>query len=154
MLYKICNKNVIKLSYSCAPNIASIISAHNKKQLNKPDDQPEALRCNCQNKTQCRMSGRCREKCFVCKASVGSSGKTMTYLGLCSTEFKAGNYNHVQSFRHWKKSRATELSKYIWAFKSSGSNPILLWKIIRPNLTTMEVDNAIIVSQKKIISLP
>ena len=129
-LHKICNKNVIKLSYSCTPNMATIISAHNKKLLHEPDRKPKALPCNCRNKTQCPMSSRCREKCIVYKASVECSGKTMDYFGLCETEFKARYYNHVQSFRHREKSKATELSKYIWACKDSGLNPTISWKII------------------------
>ena len=33
--YKIFDKNTIKLSYSCMPNMSSIITKHNKKFLNK-----------------------------------------------------------------------------------------------------------------------
>jgi len=40
-LHKICNQNKLKLSYSHTPNIASIISAHNKKLLqDKPSPNP------------------------------------------------------------------------------------------------------------------
>ena len=81
-----------------------------------------------------RHSARCPvdavSKCIVYKASVDCSGKTMNYFGLCETEFKARYYNHVQSFRHREKSKATELSKYIWACQDSGLNPIISWKII------------------------
>ena len=34
---KIFNRNTIKISYSCMPNIKSKISAHNTKTLNKPE---------------------------------------------------------------------------------------------------------------------
>ena len=110
--------------------MASVISAHNKKLLHEPDDKQEALPCNCQNKIKCLMSGRYSAKCIVYKASVDSSGKIMDCFGLCETEFKARYYNHVQSLRYREKSKATELSKYIWACKDSGSNPIISWKII------------------------
>jgi len=33
-LHKICNKNYVKVSYSCMPNMAAIISRHNKVALN------------------------------------------------------------------------------------------------------------------------
>ena len=33
--YKIFNKNTVKLSYSCMPNMLSIITKHNKTFLNK-----------------------------------------------------------------------------------------------------------------------
>ena len=42
-LNKICNKNVIKLNYSCTPNMASINSARNKKLLHERDGKPKAL---------------------------------------------------------------------------------------------------------------
>ena len=49
---------------------------------------------------------------------------------LCKTELKARYYNHVQSFRHREKSKATELSKYVWlVMQDFGSNPIIPWKI-------------------------
>ena len=36
-LHKIFNRNTIKLSYSCMPNVRTIISNHNKSELNKPE---------------------------------------------------------------------------------------------------------------------
>ena len=66
-LHKICNKNVIKLSCSCTPNMATIISVHHKKLFLELDGKPKALPCNCRNKTQCPTSGKCREKCTVYK---------------------------------------------------------------------------------------
>ena len=40
-LRKICNKNSVKLSYSCMPNVATIISSHNKALLRKEATQPD-----------------------------------------------------------------------------------------------------------------
>ena len=34
-LYKILNRHLVKISYSCMPNMKSIIDSHNKKVLNK-----------------------------------------------------------------------------------------------------------------------
>ena len=47
---KIFNRNTIKVSYSCMPNIKSKISTHNKKVLNKTVNQ-NARKCNCITKT-------------------------------------------------------------------------------------------------------
>ena len=56
--HKIFNKNTVKLSYSCMPNMGALISGHNKSILTKKEyntDKP----CNCKIKTQCPMNGQC-----------------------------------------------------------------------------------------------
>ena len=58
-LRKICNKNCVKLSYSCMPNVATIISSHNKALLRKEATQPDPLPCNCRDKSNCPLDGRC-----------------------------------------------------------------------------------------------
>ena len=45
LLVKIFNKNPIKLSYSCKPNIGSKINGHNKKILQPKPAEPQKL-CN------------------------------------------------------------------------------------------------------------
>ena len=53
-LYKIINKNTIKLSYSCMNNIYEIITSHNKTVLSNKKSEAEQTRpCNCRNKTSC-----------------------------------------------------------------------------------------------------
>ena len=51
-LHKICNKNVVKLSYSCTPNMANILSAH-KKLLKSHNGKSEFKPCNCRYKPSC-----------------------------------------------------------------------------------------------------
>ena len=51
-LHKAFNKNTVKLSYSCMPNMKQIISSHNKTVLNNqtvqdPQKQQQAKECNC-----------------------------------------------------------------------------------------------------------
>ena len=49
-LRKICSRNTLKLSYSCMPNVATIISSHNKRLLT--ETQPSTTfveNCNCRN---------------------------------------------------------------------------------------------------------
>ena len=58
---KIFNRNTIKISYSCMPNIKSKISTHNKKMLNKPVNL-NAPKCNCINKNTCPLNGNCLPK--------------------------------------------------------------------------------------------
>ena len=49
VLNKIFNANILKVSYSCMPNISSIIKGHNEKILNKNLKQSttNAKECNC-----------------------------------------------------------------------------------------------------------
>ena len=61
-LHKICNKNVVKLSYSCTPNMADILSAHNKKLLKSHNGKPEFKPCNCRYKPSCPLNGNCETK--------------------------------------------------------------------------------------------
>ena len=42
-------ENTLKVSYSCMPNVASIIKAHNK-QISATDDQTKPKTCNCRKK--------------------------------------------------------------------------------------------------------
>ena len=58
--YKLFNRNNMKVSYSCLPNISSVISAHNKKVLSSAPSGTNAY--NCRNKELCPLNGKCREK--------------------------------------------------------------------------------------------
>ena len=53
-LHKICNKFNVKLSYSCMPNMMSIINNHNKKLLHPHTDDKD-LPCNCRNLHDCPL---------------------------------------------------------------------------------------------------
>ena len=115
-LRKICNKSTTKISYSCMPNMEAIISRHNKRLTNHNviEQQPTARTCNCQQKNDCPLNGRCLERSLVYSASVSCPGSnTMNYYGLCETDFKARYNNHTHTFRNEEKACATELSKYI-----------------------------------------
>ena len=68
-LNEILNKNNIKLSYSCMPNINSIINKSNTVKLNK-EQYNEDSKYNCNNKTECPLKGKCRYKCIVYKVEV------------------------------------------------------------------------------------
>ena len=56
-LRKIFNRNTLKLSYSCMPNVTQIISGHNKTILRKAAQTPQqdqaAKTCNCRKKEEC-----------------------------------------------------------------------------------------------------
>ena len=132
-LRKIFNRNTIKLSYSCTPNVKQIIDGHNKDILKKAD-QPQQTQtkkmCNCRNKAECPLRGECLIKEIVYQAEVTTSSNTETYVGLTATEFKTRWRNHQQSFTHEKKKNDTELSKYLWQLKEQKKEFTITWKVI------------------------
>ena len=53
LLYKIFNRNTIKVSYSCTNNVSQMIKQHNRNISNKKEKQTNL--CNCRNKNQCSL---------------------------------------------------------------------------------------------------
>ena len=74
-LKKIFNKNTLKVSYSCMPNLDSKIKSHNKVLL-ESDDAKKAdaavKLCNCRDKSKCPLDGKCLTKEVVYQATVVS----------------------------------------------------------------------------------
>ena len=57
------------------------------------------------------------------------NAETKTYIGLCSTDFKARLGQHKQTFKDPAKSQ-TSLSHYIHELKSKAIEPVISWRII------------------------
>ena len=112
--HKIFNRNTVKLSYSCTPNIKSIISSHNKSILRQDPASIEPT-CNCRDKPNCPLpsNGECRLSAVVYKATVSSSEGEKEYIGLCDSEIKQRISNHKSSFKYETKRNATRLSQYV-----------------------------------------
>ena len=129
---KIFNRNTLKVSYSCLPNMARIVSAHNKTILNEEEKPAVKRPCNCQKKNTCPLNGTCLEKSVIYKCHVKKSenDEGMHYIGLTGGTFKDRWAGHKYSFRHEKASKSTELSKYVWDLKNTGIEPNLSWEII------------------------
>ena len=57
-LHKIFNRNTVKISYSCMPNLRQKIDSHNKSTLRKTNAvTPKA--CNCRQPAHCPLDGNC-----------------------------------------------------------------------------------------------
>ena len=97
--YKLCNRNGIKLSYSCMPNLNNVIWKHNSK-------------VNCRRKADCSMDGNCLYECLIYKASV-STTTNKCYYDTCVNTFQERYNNHNCSFRNKSRKKNTELSKYV-----------------------------------------
>ena len=67
-LYKIFNRNTLKLSYSCMTSISSVIKQHNYKVLSTTENVDRL--CNCRNKENCPLDSKCLQTCTVYKADV------------------------------------------------------------------------------------
>ena len=107
-LYKIFNKNTLKLSYSCTGNMKNVIQAHNRKILRPQKKTP----CNCRKKDSCPLNGDCQES-VVYKATLHHNNKTFEYIG-SSENFKKRHSNHKSSFKNASSRNATALSKFVW----------------------------------------
>ena len=57
-LHKLFNRNNVKISYSCLPNIKSITKTHNRKIL-YPSPNIGRRTCNCINIPQCPIQQKC-----------------------------------------------------------------------------------------------
>ena len=78
--YTLFNRNNIKLSYSCMPDMNSVIRKHSKIMK---DPAPSTTKtCNCRPKTECPMDGNCLSECLIYKASV-STTTNKYYYGTC-----------------------------------------------------------------------
>ena len=133
--YPILNRNCVKISYSCMPNMAFIIKSHHVKVM-KPASGNSILHtseptCNCRNKDHCPLNGNCTKSCIVYQATITSGKQSNVYFESCSTAFKARFNNHTSSFRHRRKAASMELSKHVWKLKDSNRLYNITWNILK-----------------------
>ena len=67
-MHKIFNRNTVKVSYSCTPNVRSIIKSHNKKLTNL--EKKQTKHCNCRKKQEYQLEGKCRSEDIIHKCVV------------------------------------------------------------------------------------
>ena len=127
---KIFNRNSIKISYSCTPNMKSIITSHNKT-LSEPNSSTTKP-CNCRRQI-CPLNGECRTAAIVYKATAitNDENETMEYIGSTETEFKLRHANHKHSFNNILRRAATKLSQHVWNLKSEEKDVKINWEIQR-----------------------
>jgi hypothetical protein len=136
-LYKIFNRDTVKVSYRTTPNMKQIVTGHNTYILNKNKHMQEQINtktCSCPKakKNTCILGGKCILEGIVYQATVkeSESNKTETYIGLTADPFKARYNNHTKSFRHRTYINDSELAKYIWKLKDENRSYTISWKII------------------------
>ena len=126
-LHKIFNTNTIKLSYSCMPNMSSMIKQHNLKVFSS-SSSTQKRSCNCRNPTTCPLDGKCLTENIVYKAVVSTEIESHTYYG-SSEDFKLRYNNHTKAFRNQHYINDTELSKHIWKLKNTNTPYNITWSI-------------------------
>ena len=119
----------MKVSYCCVENMEDNIRRHNAKIL-KSGRNENIIECNCRDDEMCPMDGNCKAESIVYEATVKSKDEEKKYIGICATDFKRRFNNHTASFRHEKKKKSTELSKYVWELKEKKADFKITWKIL------------------------
>ena len=128
-LRKICNRNSIKLSYRCTPNIGAVISARNSKLL-APPPTLEAKTCSCPKNTTCPVDGKCLTESVIYQATViQENQKTEKYIGLTCNTFKKRVYSHNNSFKN-EEATQTTLSNHIRKLETKKVNFDIKWEIV------------------------
>ena len=132
--YKIFNKNNVKVSYSCMPNMKSLINMHNKKIMSTNENADINPKCNCARKEQCPLQQNCLINNVVYEATVTSNIQNYEekkYIGLCESTFKKRFTSHKSNFNLERYRNSTALSAEIWRIKDQNGQPNVSWRIIR-----------------------
>ena len=89
-LHKILNRNTVKLSYRCMPNVKQIISKYNKTILTKESKTESTNNRNCRVKETCPLDNKCQTSSLIYQATVTQhdNNKDETYIGLTGNTFK------------------------------------------------------------------
>ena len=101
-LHKVFNRNTVKVSYSCLPNISRIITAHNKNIIKKEENK-NIKSCNCHVKDFCPLNGDRIAKSIVYLYNVKSetNEEGANNIGLTEHTFKDRYYKHRNSFQYY-----------------------------------------------------
>ena len=113
-----------------------IINAHNSKIANREYTENDQILCNCRNRNDCPLDGKCLSSKIVYSAEVTTETSPpiqprKVYVGICDTQFKTRYGNHEKSFRHRRYEKDMEFSKYIWELKDQNKNFEIKWSIYR-----------------------
>ena len=131
-LHQILNKNSVKISYKCTPNLAKTISSHNSKILNPKVINEAEINCNCSKNTECPVDGNCQTKNLIYQTTVNTNQpeKPETYVGLTAQTFKKRWDGHKSSIRNRNPKKSTTLSQHIWKLEDEQKDYTLDWKIV------------------------
>ena len=133
-LHKIINRNTVKVSYSCMPNVASHISSRNRNILKKSrkSENTPLRTCNCSTPELCPLEGNCMQPAVIYKADVKPDGDAeQHYIGLSEPNFKGRWADHRTSFTFSNYRNKSKLSAFVWDRKYKGQICDIKWSILR-----------------------
>ena len=133
------NRNCVKVSYRCLPNMGSVVAKHNSKVLRQAASTPARPppSCNCQKsrKAECPLPGACNQTGVVYQSNITSDAgnSVKDYVGLAEN-FKKRFFKHRTSMKEYDPENSTTLSTHYWKQFDSGKNPIVTWKFLETNI--------------------
>ena len=130
-LHKIVNRNTVKVSYKCMPNMKSILSRHNSKILKSNNQNSDPPPCSHRGGTVCPLADKCKTTNVVYKATVTCDEQIETYTGLSEGPFQKRWENHKTDFRHTDKRTNTALAGHIWSLKDKDKNFTVNFEILQ-----------------------
>ena len=92
-------------------SMSSVIKQHNYRVLSTTGNVDRL--CNCKNKENCPLDGKCLKTCIVYKADVITNKDSHIYYRASDGEFKSWYNNHTNSFRHRHHKKDTGLQSKI-----------------------------------------
>ena len=138
-LYKIFNKNTLKISYSCMPNMKSILNAHNRKLVDTTQPAVGAA-CNCRKNSICPLDGNCLIKNVIYKATVSTATEKSdkVYIGSTRRSFKARYNEHKASFNSASNEPSSKLSSHIRQLKKNKQDFEVKWQIVKKSRQSIQ----------------
>ena len=137
-LHTTLNRNTVKVSYRCLPNMGRRLAKHNSKIIRKeisPTIKPKST-CNCQvsKKQDCPVPGACNTNGVIYEAIVKTDdGEVESYVGLAKN-FKKRYSKHKATLAGRNADGQTTMSKYTWRKRDEGLNPSVSWKYLETNI--------------------
>ena len=118
------NRNTLKLSYSCLPNMGAKIRHHNNRVMGSKQawSPPESgYGCNCRDKSLCKVNNKCKFPGALYSGTVIAEGKQdKIYYGVASNNFKERQKIHESDVRTRKL--RTCLTKYLVELEDQNTN--------------------------------
>ena len=106
-------------------NVAQIIRKNNQG-ISSHKEKPTPS-CNCKNKNQCPMNGKCQVQNVVYKCTVSATPNfpKRVYLGVAEGDWKQRFYNHKKSIKNKSYRNDTTLREKHNVF------PALTWSVVK-----------------------
>ena len=105
--------------------------------------EPEKRKCSCPKTKECPLDKKCLSDEIIYQATVMEpEAEPKTYIGLCSTDFKARLGVHKDSFKNPQKLNIqTSLSRHIQQLETKNIEPVVTWKLIDRGRTFSPITN-------------